>query len=66
MISQSIKDHFYNMSLPNQVAAYAEAFIAEKYELLAVLKFLIRPRHKKVFQKMVDDYIVGKYGKLYK
>lgn len=59
----SIKDRFYAMDLPSQVIIYAEAFHSEKYELLHVLKNLIRPKHKAVFKRMVDDYLVGKYGK---
>lgn len=58
-----IKQKFYASELERQVAIYAEALYSEKYELLSVLKNLIRPSHKKVFQKMVSDYIIGKYGK---
>lgn len=59
----SIKDRFYNMPLTEQVIVYAEALYTEKYELLAVLKNLIHTKHKPVFNKLVDDYLVGKYGK---
>lgn len=62
---QSIRERFYEMELPNQVVVYAEALIQEKFELLHVLKHLIRPKHKTVFHRMVKDYIVGKYGKNY-
>ena len=58
-----IKEKFYESDLNRQVAIYAEALKSEKYELLARLKNLIRPIHKKVFQKMVSDYLVAKYGK---
>lgn len=59
----SIKDRFYDMPLHNQVAVYAEALHTEKYELLHVLKHLIRTKDKLVFNKMVQDYLIGKYGK---
>lgn len=58
-----IKEKFYESDLNRQVAIYAEALKSEKYELLARLKNLIRPAHKKVFQKMVSDYLVAKYGR---
>ena len=58
-----IKEKFYASDLDKQVAIYAEALKSEKYELLARLKNLIRPIHKKVFQKMVGDYLVAKYGR---
>jgi hypothetical protein len=59
----SIKEKFYGYALHKQVAIYAEAVQEEKYELLHVLKNLIRPTDKPVFLKMVDDYTIGKYGK---
>lgn len=58
-----IKDSFYNMKLPNQVAVYAEALVHERYELLHVLKNLIHTTDKPVFFKMVQDYRIGKYGR---
>ena len=59
----SIRDRFFDMDLPQQVAIYSEAIVYEKYELLAVLKNLIPTKYKRVFPKMVEDYRIGKYGK---
>ncbi len=62
----TIKERFFDMQLHNQVAVYGEALVNEKYELLSVLKNLIRTKDKPVFKKMVEDYVVANYGKHYK
>lgn len=61
----SIIDTFGNLPQTKQVVIYAEARVEQKYELLAVLKNLLPFKGKQLFLKLVDDYIIGKYGRNY-
>jgi hypothetical protein len=61
----TITESFGSLPQVKQVMVYAEARVEQKYELLAVLKHLIPFKGKQLFLKLVDDYIVGKYGRNY-
>lgn len=61
----SIIETFGNLPQTQQVIIYAEARVEQKYELLSVLKHLIPFKGKHLFLKLVDDYIIGKYGRNY-